>query len=182
MYVPIGIDCGLADLLKQNNVRHCSLPFDWVVSYGGVSKIIENEFQHFTDIDNKNLNLTYNISFVHNTFPQDCETINRRIQRFLHLLNSEEEITFIRKGHAFHHHDECIRNGLQLANDIEDAEKLNIILKTKYPKLKYKIIVVLVCDTCFKEVYHSDNITICNIATPYADNAKFELLLKSIIT
>lgn len=143
---------------------------------------IENEFQHFTDIDNKNLNITYSVSFVHNTFPQDCEIMNRRIQRFINLLNSEEEITFIRKGHAFHHHGECIHNGLQLANDIEDAENLHTVLKTKYPKLKYKIIVVLVCDTCFNTVYHSENITIFNIATPYADNDKFELLLKSIIT
>ena len=55
-------------------------------------------------------------------------------------------------------------------------------IKTKYPKLKYKIIVVLVCDTCFNTVYHSENITIFNIATPYVDNDKFELLLKSIIT
>ena len=82
------------------------MPFDWIVSYGGVSNIIETEFQQFTDIDNKNLNRLYNVSFVHNKFPEDYEKMNRRINRFIKLLNSEEEITFIRKGHAFYNHDE----------------------------------------------------------------------------
>ena len=171
MIIPIGIDCGIAGLLQKYNLRHCSLPFDWV---GGVSHIIENEFQYFTDIDNKNLNLTYNVSFVHNTFPEHYEKMNRRIKRFIDLLNSEEEIIFVRKGHAFHNHDECIRNGLQLANDIEDAEYLDSLLTKKYPKLKYKIIVVLVCAHCFYKKNTSNNILIYNISTPNVDNDLFE--------
>jgi hypothetical protein len=45
--VPIGIDCGFASLLQKYNLRHFSLPFDWIVSYNGISQIIENNFDNF---------------------------------------------------------------------------------------------------------------------------------------
>ena len=32
--VPIGVDCGVANFLRDNGYRNFSLPFDWVVSYG----------------------------------------------------------------------------------------------------------------------------------------------------
>tara|TARA_B100000989_G_C19520174_1_gene463766 strand:+ start:1050 stop:1289 length:240 start_codon:yes stop_codon:yes gene_type:complete len=74
---------------------------------------------------------------------------------------------------------------LFLQNDIKDSENLSIILKQKYPNLKYKIIVVLVCDTCFckNTNYISDdvNLKIYNIATPTFDNDKFEDIFKNII-
>ena len=62
-------------------------------------------------------------------------------------------------------------------NDIEDAEYLDAILKRKYPKLKYKIIVVLVCEYCFdKKTYTSNNIFIYNISRPNVDNDLCEKL------
>jgi hypothetical protein len=185
--IPIGVDCGLATLLKKSGIRNCSFPFDWVVSYSGVSKIISNNFENFLhDVNSDKINKTYDLCFYHNTFPEDYDKMTRRINRLLDLLNNtEDEVIFIRKGHAFHHHDESNRHKVNLANDIDDAEELNKILKNKYPKLKYKIIVALVCDTCFdkNKVYSSDNdnIYIFNIATPTYDDDKFEKLFNDVI-
>lgn len=111
----------------------------------------------------------------------------RRCNRLSELLiNTETELVFIRKGHAFHHHSETCNLGLKLENDIKDAENLSNVLKEKYPNLKYKIIVVLVCDTCFdKNInYVSDDarVKIYNISTPTFDDNKFEKLLNSIIS
>jgi len=185
--VPIGIDCGLAGLLKKYGLRHFSLPFDWTVSYGGVSRIIENDFYHFVPFDNNNINNKYSINFFHNKFPQDTETMTRRCNRLLDLLNqSEHDIIFFRKGHACHHHLECNNRNLVLENDIVDAENLSLILKSKYPTLKYKIIVALVCNSCFdpNKSYNSadDNINIYNISTPSFDDARFENLFRYVLS
>ena len=44
--VSLGVDCGVANFLKENGYRNFSLPFDWVVSYGGVSDIINTQFKN----------------------------------------------------------------------------------------------------------------------------------------
>lgn len=187
--IPCGIDCGLADLLNKNNLRKFSLPFDWSVSYGGISNIIKNDFKEFIPTNNSNkINKIYNYSFFHNNFPEDIEKMKRRCKRLLDLLEKtkEEEVIFFRKGHAFHHHEECKKNELFLENDVKDSENLSIILKEKYPNLKYKIIVVLVCDTCFDKsinyISNDVNLKIYNIATPTFDNEKFEEIFKNIIS
>ena len=131
------------------------------------------------------INSSYSYSFIHNNFPHDTETMMRRCNRLLNLLrNTPDELVFIRKGHSVHHHTECNQKGFNLENDITDAEKLSFVLKQKYPILKYKIIIVLVCGSCFDNniVYTSTNIQIYNIATPTVDNNKFEQILNEIIS
>lgn len=182
--IPCGIDCGLADLLKKYNLRTSSLPFDWSVSYGGISNIIKNDFHNFI-LPNNKINIQYNYLFFHNEFPQDTEKMTRRCNRLLDILkNTNEEVIFIRKGHAYHHHTETANYNLQLENDIVDAENLSGVLKEKYPNLCYKIIAVLVCDTCFDKnttfVSNDINVKIYNISTPTFDNEKFETLFKNI--
>ena len=41
-YLTIGYDCSPAGALKVLNLREFALPFDWVVSYGGVSKYLNH--------------------------------------------------------------------------------------------------------------------------------------------
>jgi hypothetical protein len=185
--IPCGVDCGLANLLKKYNLRFFSLPFDWCVSYGGVSEIIKNDFKDFIPINNNKINTSYNYSFVHNNFPEDTETMIRRCARLSELLrNTETELVFIRKGHAFHHHSETCNLGLKLENDIKDAENLSNILNEKYPNLQYKIIVVLVCDSCFDKninyVSADARVKIYNISTPTFDDNKFEMLFTDIFS
>ena len=136
------------------------------------SKIIENlykEVKEFTTVMTRNIEKSiYNYSL-------DKEKYLRRINRFKNILeNSKEEIIFIRKGHAYHHHQES--NNIK--NDIEDATNLDNILQEKYKNLSYKIIVIIVCGTCFdiNNNYLSNNkrIKIYNISTPSVDDKKFE--------
>ena len=186
MIIPIGVDCGMADFLKKYNLRKISFPFDWNVSYHGVSQCIDDNFNFFTEPLHDRIN-TYDIYFHHdfvdiNSLHQDKQKYSRRCQRFIHILEtSNENIIFCRKGHACHNHTEHNGKYSDTINDIDDAEKLDIILQ-KYPQLKYKIIVILMCDTCFPmETYKSksDNIDIYNIAR-HQDDTMFEKLCRHI--
>ena len=185
--IPIGADCGVAELLKKYNLRNASYPFDWIVTYGGISKIIENDFIDFIpdSIGKGVLNSTYNMWMVHYDLPNDTEKIERRIKRFTNLLEgSQEEIVFLRKGHWKSHHDECSKffcnnnNDEITINDITEAENLDNVLKTKYPNLKYSIVLLLVCGKCYQpeNIYttKSSNITIHNIAMDPGANEPVE--------
>jgi hypothetical protein len=176
MIIPIGIDCGLADLLRFNKIRTLSLPFDWIVTYNGVTEIIKNNFKDFFTLEN-NFNSLYHFKVVHEF---DKVKYERRIKRLFNLFENQEELIFFRKGHALHNHSESSK----LKNDILDCEELSIYLKTSYPKLKFNIIVVLVCGQCFdlnKEYNSEDNkLTIYNISTSIVDNDKFKNLFRSL--
>jgi len=189
MYIPIGVDCGIADFLKKKNLRNLSFPFDWTVAYNGVSKCLDDNFNFFTEPLNNRIN-KYDIYFHHdfensNLLNQDKEKYIRRCKRLINILEtSNEDIIFCRKGHACHHHYEHNGKYSNIINDIDDAEKLDIILQNKYPQLKYKIIVILVCGKCFNstDLYksNSEKIDIYNIATPQADSTIFENLCCNI--
>ena len=190
MILPIGIDCGLATYLRDHQVRTCALPFDWVVSYNGVAKCIEDDFHQFIPASNQRHN-PYDIYFWHDftarTFEQDISKYKRRIERFQTILaTSQEEVLFIRKGHAGHHHTEQNSKFSAIRSDLEDAEALDAVLQQKYPMLRYKLIVVLVCSKCFDPmtVYTSvsERIKIYNIATPEVDDPRFIEQIKQILS
>lgn len=176
--IPIGVDCGNALLFKENNLRQFSLPFDWSVTYNGVSKIIKNDFSDYIPRDNSSLNIIDDVSFVHSEFPKDNEKMLRRINRLKSILEtSNEQVVFIRKGHACHHHNEHNGRYNIIKSDLQDAEELDIFLQERYPNLNYEIIVFLICGKCFippknsssdlpSEVYSSlsKNIKIYNIS------------------
>ena len=175
MFVSLGVDCGTANILRHLKIRNCSFPFDWVVTYEGVTNIINNDFNDYLPKNNGNkyekLNVNSGALFLHNIFPQDIEKINRRIVRFKTLLEtSAEKITFVRKSHGSHHHSEYNN----VVNDIDDAINLDALLRKRYPKLIYEIHVILICDKCFTNVAVNENISnnikIHNISRPYPKN------------
>jgi hypothetical protein len=188
MIIPIGVDCAMAEFCKKYNLRSFSFPFDWVVTYNGVSKCIENNFEEFIPKYNEQINrydIYFHHDFLNHTFSDDEIKYRRRIQRLINILQtSEEQIIFCRKGHACHHHGEKYCNITNTKSDIDDAENLDLVLQNKYPKLNYKIIVILVCGICFDsaKTYEStsDKIMIYNIATPEADNIIFEKCVRNI--
>jgi len=198
MFIPIGIDCGNAGFLKDHNLRTASLPFDSVVTYNGVYNIIKTNFKNFIHTTDDIFNSKDSVTFKHHTFPQDTETMLRRIKRFQTILEtSTEHITFIRKGHAFHHHAEYKNHIKRTTNeetptndiiksDIQDAEDLDGFLRETYPNLQYTIIVILICGSCFnsEEQYSSSsaNIKIYNIATPIGDGIKYTNLCLELFT
>jgi hypothetical protein len=174
MYVSLGVDCGTANILNTLGLRSCSLPFDWVVTYEGITNIINNEFINFLPEKNDNiyekLNKNSGTLFLHDNFPDDIEKMNKRIARFKNLLETcNEKIIFVRKSHGFHHHGEYNN----VINDIDDAINLDILLSKKYPNLIYEIHVILICDKCFTNIKNentSSNIKIHNISRPYPIN------------
>jgi hypothetical protein len=174
MYISLGVDCGTASILKELSLRECSLPFDWVVTYEGITNIITNDFENYLPSDDNNyekLNKNNGTLFLHNNFPDDIEKMNKRIDRFKNLLEtSNEKLIFVRKSHGSHHHSEYDN----VVNDIDDAINLDLLLLKKYPDLKYEIHVILICDKCFTNVIKnegiSDNIKIHNISRPYPTN------------
>jgi hypothetical protein len=190
MIIPIGVDCGMAGFCQKYNLRNVSLPFDWAVTYNGVSKCIDDNFKLFVEPINDRIN-EYDIYFHHDfegeySFNEDKAKYIRRCQRLMNILEtSSEEIIFCRKGHACRHHREHNNKYCNITNDIDDAEKLDTILSNKYPELKYKIIVILVCGECFNvnNTYksNSDKLTIYNIATTdEAEDGVFEECFRSI--
>lgn len=181
--IPIGSDCQITFALRDNGLRQQAFPFDWVVSYGGVADIIKNKFRGYLPTSATKVHSdTY---FMHNTFPDDLEQLNTRINRFLELLNtSTEEIVFIRRGHSSHHHQESDDFHVNLKNDLLDCQELADHLKKEYPNLKFKIILILICGLCFDpdKVYQSTSeIQIHNIAHSYRDDDKFHRFFNEVL-
>tara|TARA_B100001996_G_C18603221_1_gene570717 strand:+ start:638 stop:1207 length:570 start_codon:yes stop_codon:yes gene_type:complete len=164
--VPIGLDCGIASVLKKYNLRNFSLPFDWTVTYNGVSDIIKDNFKNFLPRGSEKHNVLSNTSFIHEVFPNDYDKMYRRIRRFMDLFNSDDEIIFFRRGHGVNHHQESEDRSFKLKNDLEDCEDLYEWIKDNYPNLNFRIIVLLVCNKCFEpyKEYQSDNVEIYNIS------------------
>jgi hypothetical protein len=109
----------------------------------------------------------------------------KRIDQLTKILETSiEDIIFCRKGHVFRHHTEQNNKYNNIKNDIEDAEDLDIILTKKYPQLKYKIIVILICGKCFElnKIYNSKspNIEIYNISTCEMEQSACEECLSKI--
>ena len=168
MFISLGADCGTANTLNKLKLRTCSLPFDWVVTYEGITTIIDNDFINYLpkNYDNKyeKLNKNSGTLFLHNTFPHDIETMNKRIARFKELLEtSKEKIIFVRRSHGIHHHNEYDN----VKDDIIDIKNLDILLSTKYPNLIYEIHLILICNKCYTNTIInktiSNNIKIHNI-------------------
>lgn len=163
IFVSIGIDCDVANFLNKYNLRKMSLPFDWNVPYNGVSKCIDCNFENFTNPLDKDRINEYDVYFHHDfekvndkeAIIADKEKYLRRCERLINLFknceNTGEEILFIRKGHMCYHHEEQNSKYKNITDDYEDVKKLNKILSSKYPCLKYKIILVLGCTKCFKK-------------------------------
>jgi len=188
--IPIGIDCGNPILLIKYSLRRFSFPFDWTVTYNGVSKCFDDNFLNFIPTDITNRINDYDMCFVHDfkneTFDNDKIKYTRRIKRLINILENDEEIIFLRKGHAIHNHDEYNGRFTNIKNDIEDAKDLEKVFSKKYKNLNYKIIVILVCEKCFDptKVYdsNSDRIDIYNIATTKISeiDTKFEKCIRNI--
>jgi hypothetical protein len=160
IFVSIGIDCDVANFLNKYNLRKASLPFDWNVSYNGVSKCIDSDFKNFTEPLSINRINRDDVYFHHDflseaMIPVDSDKYSRRCQRLLNMFEecqaTGKQIIFIRKGHMCYHHEEQNGKYADITDDYEDAKRLNGVLLSKYPLLKYKIILLQGCTKCFKK-------------------------------
>lgn len=164
-YIPIGIDCDVAFMCKEFKMRNCAYPFDHIVTYDGITKILENNFDSFIPNVNENIinnhvfDKNYNTKFIHDNFllQEDKDKYKRRIDRFLEKLKDNKKIVFIKKGHSIHHHNE-VEN---IVNEYEEIKRLNEYLKKNYKNLNYDIVLILLCKKCN-----------CNIINENIDNIK----------
>lgn len=178
--IPIGIDCGICEVLNKYNFRNFALPFDWVVTYKGITEIIKNNFNNYIpEIDNNtefidgvpNIFNKYDVKFIHDKFQNkdQIDKYHRRIKRFNDILNNtDEEIIFLKKGHSHHHHEEY-----DFKDDITDVIELDNYLQENYKNLKYKIIVGLLCNKCYNSIELPENpriIILKNLITDIRDN------------
>ena len=114
IYVPIGFQCTTSEILKKQNKRICSFPFDWIISTPeSITKLLtilldkSTDIKHFVNeeffkIDgflnflkpeefishpqgNILFNSKYNLIFPH--FRYNVETIEKMIKRFDRLRN-----------------------------------------------------------------------------------------------
>ena len=178
MFISIGINCDIATILRDKKLRTTSLPFDWIRTPNGVHEIIENDFQDFLTTEGKK---KYNISFPHFTFPDDCSKLEERVKRFMDILNNTTEpIYFLRMGHEMH---QCSRERC----DVKLSEMLVDVLKKRFPKLTFKIIVFLACANCYipKQEYKSnkEEVRFINISIGEAldMHEKFKIATKEIL-
>lgn len=188
--IPIGVDCGVAGFLNKYGLRKCSYPFDWVVSYNGVSKCFEDNFTSFIpDVSGELVFNKYDMSFVHdfsiNKYEEDKIKYTRRCLRLTGTLETTQDIVlFLRKGHWHDMHDHHGGRFKNISNDLSEAEEFVTILSKKYPNLNYICAVILQCGICFdrNKTYTStsDRIIIRNIAKEYIDDEEFERACLSI--
>jgi hypothetical protein len=81
--------------LCLNPQERVEIPFDWNITYNGVSKCIDDNFKFFTEPLNKRIN-KYDIYFHHNfeninLLNQDKEKYIRRYQRLINILETSNE-------------------------------------------------------------------------------------------
>lgn len=161
LIIPVGIDCGVAAALKQLNQRTVAYPFDWNVTYCGISDILKNDFRDFVPTTRYGIQADpryssvfnkYGVLFIHDDWIKnekvEQEKYHRRVDRFKNLLAEprDDTIYFIRKGHMFHHHREYY-----FQDDVESVCELSNFLKHSYPRMKYKIILILCCPACHRQ-------------------------------
>ena len=171
--VPMGIDCGIATELKNQQFRQVAYPFDWIVTYQGITDVIKNKFADFFQRND--------ISFPHDTFPKDQKKYERRIDRFTKLLSdvTGPHVCLVRKGHALHNHAEFS----PIKCDIQEGEDLADYLRETYPSRKITIIILLLCEECYitgkdYSVHHS-NIQIFNLVN---EQITLKTIVQKIIT
>ncbi len=172
--VGLGIDCQIANYLKLNNLRNHAYPFDWIVTYTGVTDIIKNKFKDFliSVSDNKVQNI-YDCLFLHHNLTTDKNMYERRIDRFNSLLISNKRVMFIRASHYNHHHNEH-----KIIDDVEDCVELDKYLTETYPLLNFKLICILLCRECYLDVneINKDNLTVINCV-----DSDFEKGIESVL-
>lgn len=134
--------------IKNNKTNfQPTFPFDWIVTYKGVSDIIKkgkNGFDNLFEnksliiiekIDNNNTNITdikYGISFLHDgkNLSLIKDKYIRRLERLISLIEyyneNNKQIVFFRKSHKLKHHHEVDTLNSKIKEKIDKTDKIII--------------------------------------------------------
>lgn len=171
VYISIGSDCAVADYLRDCGRRDAAFPFDWMVSYGGIFRVIADATQPATIVGSKpvgsvdeeavaaanrlgavdasNFNAAYGAFHMHMPLPLALPTLARRFERLRKALADDRPVVLIRRSHALHHHFE---RASALCDEVADAKSLARHLEAAYPAKAaaggFRIELMLACDMC----------------------------------
>lgn len=152
-YISIGGWCGTAYALAETEKLRESYPFDWTISSAeGIVDCVRNEFANFFPnpiVQDKRIT-QYKafrgpyISFYHHDIsePTIQETFQRRINRFMRILQTAKQICFVRF---------CIISDYK--SELEAMKELVEVIKEKSPSLQFKIFFIIHEQT--KTEFHS---------------------------
>lgn len=176
IYVSLGKQCHIAMELKKRNLRKFSLPFDWLYigCFSDIIKLLQNRneqlfdykaWERFDEEANqyKN-NLLVNLKSRHffnkdfSNFEEVSKIFRKRTDRLFDVFQSEEEVIFIRDEQWYKLDQEYILKNIRNFCDF---------FNKNYPKLKWKLILIIDSenDKCLK--FHFDYIEKNNIRIVY---------------
>ena len=82
LVISLGVDCSIKFLLKKKHIYQPTFPFDWIVTYKGVTDLISNGLQKNNLIDGKEQNHYIDkkngICFIHDDKKDIYEKYTRR--------------------------------------------------------------------------------------------------------
>lgn len=177
VYISLGNDCLVAELLRNAGLRDAAHPFDWIVSYGGTSRAIIDATQklapaskamgtvdpaasamalRFGTVDGNKFNAEYGAFHMHApSLPLALPTMARRFERLRATLAAADgrPVVLIRRSHTLHHHFE---HPEALCNEVDDCKALARHLLATFPTKAanggLRIELMLACDLCHPKI------------------------------
>ena len=145
--ITLGSRCNLTSALIDTQLRTESFPLDWARSFNmmSVNDAFNNDFYEFHVT--KNLWNNYGVRFAHLEFykgetPQ--KALIARCKKIINYLSSDHAVIFIRSTHnPTEHYDEKLP---LYYNEIDHLIEFKKIIESKYPSLKYHILLINMCD------------------------------------
>jgi hypothetical protein len=156
--VSLGFDCGPASELQDHKLRIQAYPFDWILTTGGVTKCIVEDFKQFfalvpdgsLDDDGHGPYPTnrYGYQFLHeegaDLSAKATEKYRRRIERFRQVL-TKGPVSFVRQSHYARLHSSTDH---QAHDEIQMMIDLCYYLDKLPHTLDYRIHLVKPCTSC----------------------------------
>jgi len=147
--IPFGVRCSNAIGLKNIEWREYALPFDYIAVKNPI-KILDcfkDNFKNFTKKGEiKNLNY-YGIPMSHfpNFFDKEKEKLEKRIVRFMKILNSDKYVIFMYSNEDFFYKEDNRKNSDLFYNYLIEIKDY---IKNRFPKLNFLIIC---CDGIYRQ-------------------------------
>ena len=154
VHISLGNDCVVAAYLRDHGLRSHAYPFDWAVTYGGVSGILAQSesraLASWCSVDAEGYNAAHGSLHLHMPFPLALPTMARRLERLRQTLADPGiNVVLIRRSHTLHHHFE---RGDALVDELADARALARALASAHPDKAaaggFRIELMLACDQC----------------------------------
>jgi hypothetical protein len=171
----LGPHCHSSYLLKSNNLKKASYPFDWIfTNHSIIQKIVDNNFidflnkEYYININNKKCGhkLYHDTMFWHHNpllNNADYQYFNRCTSRFQNMLLSDEEKLFIYLVKDVKEIDENLfENNIQLLSNClrKHTNNFRILAIVIYPnkeKNNYKFVTIENVDFLYVDVLSSSN-------------------------